>query len=197
MANETIELDYSNGYVSVNVDGIRSRWRDLLTGVEVVTGNGNDHVFVYDTAPGIPTSIDSNGGDDVVTIGKDESVRGIAGPVSVFSTSTLIIDDADDRGTRSATISDTSITDLAPAIINYNNILTKELDIYGEAAAGIPSPSPTPPHLAPPGSSPASAALSIRSTCGARRGPSASTARRKDPGSAATLLQSMSATTAA
>ena len=135
VANQTIELDYSSDYVSVNVDGIRSWWHDP-TRVEVVTGNGNDHVFVYNTAPGIPTSIDSNGGDDVVTIGKDGSVRGIAGPVSVLNGSTLIIDDAYDPGTRSATISSaaissTSITGLAPATIDYENVSTKRLDIYG------------------------------------------------------------------
>jgi hypothetical protein len=96
--------------------------------VSLTTGTAADTVYVL--ATGVPTSISTSGGSDVVNVGNAGSVQGIQGALSIQnppSYTTINLSDWADSTVRTASLSTFasggynwgSISGLAPAAINY------------------------------------------------------------------------------
>jgi hypothetical protein len=77
---------------------------------------------VQSTLSGAPVFLNSGGGNDAVILGNAGSVQGINAAVNVANSgafTSLTVDDSADTTSRTASISYSSITGLAPAAINY------------------------------------------------------------------------------
>jgi Ca2+-binding RTX toxin-like protein len=91
------------------------------TSTTLNSGTGGDTVNVRATTG--PLNIEGNAGSDAVNIGSASgTLLGITGPVSVANssgTTALTVNDSGETSARTATITDGSITGLAPAAISY------------------------------------------------------------------------------
>lgn len=90
--------------------------------VTIITGTAADTVNVVSTFSGDTVNIDGNNGGDVVNITNAGSVQSIFGPVSVTNPGTysgIAIDDHADTTARTATVTSSGITGLAPASISW------------------------------------------------------------------------------
>lgn len=90
--------------------------------VTIITGTAADTVNVRSTFGGDIVNIDGNNGGDVVNITNAGSVQSIFGPVNVTNPSSfsgIAIDDHADSTARTATVTSSGITGLAPASISW------------------------------------------------------------------------------
>ena len=112
--------------------------------VSVTTGTAADTVNVL--ATGVPTSVSTGGGNDVVNVGNAGSAQGILGALSIQnppSYTTINVNDGADATARTVTLSTFtsggynwgSITGLAPAAINYKYGDTTSVSVTTGTAA--------------------------------------------------------------
>jgi streptogramin lyase len=91
-------------------------------------GGGNTFSVLSSVEGGHATSF-VTGGNDVVNVGDNGSVQGILGPISIVGTgATLVVDDSADPTPRTFTITPTTITGLAPAVITYSGVSNLTVD---------------------------------------------------------------------
>jgi acrosin len=105
-----------------------------VTSISVDGGDGNDTINILRSASGVPITITSSAGHDTVNIGHDGTVQDILSPVSISnppSFTTINIDDSSDGGGHTVTITNSSVTGLAPASISYNENDIDGLNIDG------------------------------------------------------------------
>ncbi|MGO8902553.1 MAG: C2 family cysteine protease [Isosphaeraceae bacterium] len=128
----TLSTFTSGGYNWGSITGlapaaINYKYGDT-TSVSVTTGTAADTINVL--ATGVPTSVSTGGGSDVVNVGNAGSARGILGTLSIQnppSYTTINVNNGSDATTRTVALSTYSsggynwgsITGLAPAAINY------------------------------------------------------------------------------
>jgi hypothetical protein len=107
----------------------------FLTSITIDTGDLSDFVKIQSTA--VPTTVTTTGigaDNDTVTLGDAGSVQGITATVNVTNLNaltTLVVDDSADPTGRTATLSDTSITGLAPGVITYDPAAIGDLTVNG------------------------------------------------------------------
>jgi Ca2+-binding RTX toxin-like protein len=140
-AGETLPFGVITGMTPASAS-IQFQWSGT-TAVNVITGQGNDTFYVRSTS--CPVFFDS-AGDNTVNVGGPGrtgvpgSVQGIAGPVSIRNLNgltQLIVDDSGDPQSKSATITASSITNLAHADIDYIGNQLASLIIFGGGGANI------------------------------------------------------------
>jgi hypothetical protein len=106
-----------------------------LTSISIDTGDLSDFVKIKSTA--VPTTVTTTGpgaDNDTVTLGDAGSVQGITATVNVTNLnalSSLVVDDSADPTGRTATLSDTGITGLAPGAITYDANAISDLTVNG------------------------------------------------------------------
>jgi hypothetical protein len=95
----------------------------FITSISIDTGDLADFVTVQSTS--VPTTVTTSATGDAnptVTLGNAGSLQGIMAPVTIGNAnalSTVVLDDSADPTGRTVTVSDTAVTGLAPAPINY------------------------------------------------------------------------------
>jgi hypothetical protein len=136
--DDTVSLDVVNNGVQVTLNGETVQFDPgAITGIVVNTGDGTDTVNVYRTLPGVPVSINSNGGNDndVVNVGIGGSVQGIQGALNIYNgpswTHVVIDDSADSTDNPNVALSFGSLTGLSPAAIYFAGTSVNTLTIYG------------------------------------------------------------------
>ncbi len=112
-----------------NVDTIALRTMDSgfapAIGFTVDTGAGDDFVNVLQTNAGYETNVTSSDGTETVNVGNAGSVQGILGTLSISNPSPALFshvtvdDSADGLLKDNVILTNNSITNLAPAVINY------------------------------------------------------------------------------
>ncbi len=103
----------------------------------VNTGAGSDTVNIQATASGGPLFLNGQAGSDIVTVGDAGSVQQIRADVAITNAggaTTLTVDDSRDASGRTATLTASQITGLAPATIRWGATVTA-LVINGGADA--------------------------------------------------------------
>jgi hypothetical protein len=139
--SNTISLSVNAGQVQVWDNGVLEVSR-AVTSISSITLNGNNsaqNTFdILSTPPGIATTIQSSkpsgysSYSESVTVGDSSGVQHIQGTLTINGSlgyvNKITVDDSADMGTRSATVSGSSITGLAPATIHYSGLL----DVFGE-----------------------------------------------------------------
>jgi hypothetical protein len=128
---QTVTLQDSGGFGSVNglTGQLGVQYVDTaLNALNITAGRAADTINVLSTAAGIPVTLDSGGGADVVIVGNSTNgVQTILGPLAVHNghaTSNLTLDDQADANTgHTVTVSVSGLTGtvsgLAPAPITY------------------------------------------------------------------------------
>jgi hypothetical protein len=111
-------------------------------------GSGVDTVNVQATTGALNvTTLPWTAAADTVNVGQNNSVQGITGTVMVSNPlgyTTLNVNDSADAAARSVTISQSGITGLAPAAINYTQSDLQALNIYGGSGASVYTVANTP-----------------------------------------------------
>jgi hypothetical protein len=95
--------------------------------VELDTGAARNTVFVQQTAGSVTIQC---GGPDTVDVHDANGVQDIQGVLTVngvFDQPTLLLDDTEDLSSQSFTVTDTAVTNLAPAVINYSLLANLEI----------------------------------------------------------------------
>jgi hypothetical protein len=127
-----------------------------LNSLTLDSGTGNDTMSVEATAPGVPVTINSGGGD-TVTVGFPDFFRGttlayINGPVSVrggAGSTKLIVDDSGDAGATTGSLDDGSVRVQRPhgwvALVGYRAAALQSLDVKGGNGGNTFTVSNTPP----------------------------------------------------
>src|SRR5262249_38795875 len=119
-AANTVTLDRSGSFEFINGVGFSET---LFSSVLINTGSASDTVKVY--ATGKPTTIDGGGGQDYVIVGDPfNNAQYIQGALTVKNPpaggyTTLYVNDYGESNNRIFTISESAITGLTPAPINY------------------------------------------------------------------------------
>jgi hypothetical protein len=114
--------------------------------VQVQTGTGGDTVNVLATAA--PLSLVGHGADRV-TVGSAGSAQGILGALSVSNPAnftTLIVDNSADTAARTVTVTNASVTGLAPTPISYNQAGLSVLLLEGGSGQNTYNVLSTPNH---------------------------------------------------
>src|SRR5262249_24748847 len=104
----------------------------FITSIAIDTDDLSDFVTIRSTA--VPTSVTSTGGNDTVRLGDAGSVQGITAPVNVSNSAALtdlVIDDSADATGRTVTLSDSAVTGLAPADLNFTSTDIGSLTVSG------------------------------------------------------------------
>jgi Domain of unknown function (DUF4394)/Calx-beta domain len=104
----------------------------FITSIAIDTDDLSDFVTIRSTA--VPTSVTSTGGNDTVRLGDAGSVQGITAAVTVSNPAALtdlVIDDSTDATGRTVTLSDSSVTGLAPAALNFTSTDIGSLTVSG------------------------------------------------------------------
>jgi uncharacterized repeat protein (TIGR01451 family) len=97
----------------------------------IVAGTGNDTYAVTATLAGTPTTIQSGGGSDLVTVGDAlNTLGGIAGPLDVAGggSTTLNVNDQGNAAATTYTVSDTAVTSSAGPAITYSALANLTLN---------------------------------------------------------------------
>ena len=131
--NDSISLSNSGVFeFQVNLNSTITRYLyTSYSGVQINGVGGNDTISIL--AIGLPTTV-VGAGQDTVILGDSNGVQDITAPVTITdppSYAALTVDDSGDTTGRNATISDTSITNLGPAAINYHAADLSSLTING------------------------------------------------------------------
>jgi streptogramin lyase len=101
---------------------------DLSLATTILAGGGSN-IFNIESAEGGHATSLVTGGGDVVNIGNNGSVQGILDTVSILGVgATLVVDDSADPTPTSVTLTPTTITGLAPAVIAYSGISNLTID---------------------------------------------------------------------
>ncbi|QDU29976.1 hypothetical protein ETAA8_50940 [Anatilimnocola aggregata] len=112
-------------------------------GLTTLTVNGNvgiDIANILATPVGVSTSYNGVSGTDSVLITNAGSVQGILGPISLANTvslNSIVVDNSADSSGRVVTLTNSSITGLAPAVINYVPGDTSALTINAGTGADL------------------------------------------------------------
>jgi hypothetical protein len=129
---------YDGGVTSLTIDGGTGGNTFSVQGTPGATtlnsGTGNDSVNVQGTAN--PLTVQGQAGSDTVVIGSlapalGGTLAGITGAVTVKNASgstALTIDDSGDVAAKTATMTSSALTGLAPAVINYANLSALTVD---------------------------------------------------------------------
>jgi Ca2+-binding RTX toxin-like protein len=137
--NDTITVDLNgSGGVLVTLNGQNFSFPvGMVNHVTVNTNGGSNSVYVRRTAAAAPVSI-YGGGTDYVSIGGTFGVQNILGNVDVHNPpnyTSLVIDDSGNTfSTRSATMTASAVTGLAPATISYIQNDLSALSVYTGSA---------------------------------------------------------------
>ena len=113
----------SGGLLQVDVNGVITDYNPFdYTGVQINGSSGNEIFNIL--ATNLPTTITGNGTDTVTLGNTSNGVQGITSPVLVTDPpggdfANVTVYDNPDTTARTATVSNTSITGLAPATISY------------------------------------------------------------------------------
>ena len=134
--NDYISLAGSGGtLLQVDVNGVITHYNPFdYTSVQIDGVGGNDTINILGTE--LPTTVTGRG-HDTVTVGDTNGVQDITSPVDITDVTfppsyiDLTVDDSTDAVGRNATISDTSITNLAPAAIDYTASNLSSLTVNG------------------------------------------------------------------
>src|SRR5262249_7236624 len=79
-----ITIDQVGPYVRVTFNGVVAQYcASSLTAIVVTAGDGNDAIDVHSTPAVLPVTIDAGGGDDWITVGANDRLDQIRGPVFV------------------------------------------------------------------------------------------------------------------
>jgi hypothetical protein len=135
-ANDYISLAGSGGVLmQVDVNGVITHYNpNDYTSVTIDGVSGNDTINILGTE--LPVTVNGRG-HDTVTVGDTNGVQDITQPVNVSDVTfppsylDLTVDDSPDAVGRNATISDSSITNLAPAAISYTAQNLSSLTVNG------------------------------------------------------------------
>jgi acrosin len=100
--------------------------------ISIKGGSGGNLVNVQSTATGTTTTWISQPPGDTAQVGQNGSVQGILGNLNLDPTgpfwSAVMVDDSADSAPRTVTITGTSITGLAPGVINYAGVQNLTVD---------------------------------------------------------------------
>jgi hypothetical protein len=103
----------------------------------LVNGLSNDSINIYLTGADAPVTVSSTG-RNTVNIGYQSSVQGILGTVTINNPptyTTINVEDSSDTSARTVTVTNASITGLAPAAINFVQSDLANLTILGGSGA--------------------------------------------------------------
>jgi hypothetical protein len=118
-----------------------------VTNLTVDGGGGGTQFNVQSTAAGTTTTLVTQQADNTVHVGQNGSVQGILGGLSLDPTgpywSAVMVDDSADPSPRAVTITQTSITGLAPGVITYAGV--KNLTVDGASGGNKFSVQSSPP----------------------------------------------------
>jgi hypothetical protein len=122
--NDNIVIDTTAvGGVQVTLNGETATFDPgQISAIQVNTGKGTDSVLVRSTLPGVNVTVTGGANsNDTVTIGKNGSLAGIAGNVTVNSSghTALVVDDHADKVARHGVITSSSVTGLSAGTISY------------------------------------------------------------------------------
>jgi hypothetical protein len=122
--NDNIIIDTTAaGGVQITLNGeVATFDPGQIHSIQINTGTGTNSVSVRSTLPGVNVSILSGlNSNDTVTVGKNGSLSGIAGNVSVNSSghTALVVDDSADTVARHGVLTNNSISGLSAGTISY------------------------------------------------------------------------------
>jgi hypothetical protein len=132
--NDTISIDTNGaGGVSVTMNGESASFDPgQITAIDVYPYGGSNTVNVYNTK--VPVNIQGLGSDTVNVGNSTHGVQGITADVTVTnppSYTTLNINDGADPVGRTATVTSSSVSGLAPATIHYHQLDLNALNVTG------------------------------------------------------------------
>jgi hypothetical protein len=128
------------GGTSIAVDNPTSA--DGMTSLTIDAGQAGAVVDVLSTSAGCNTTVTQSqqGLDEIVTVGRRGNLADIQGPLTVSNVSrltTLNVVDSTDTTAKLAYLSDTAVTGLAPAAINFTASSLRALNVAGGSGGNL------------------------------------------------------------
>jgi hypothetical protein len=142
----TVNANNTDKTITMNLPAKVDAGATSLTSLQLNGGTGMDQYVVLATPAGVTTTLDGKGGANTAKVGDTTpgvGVQNIKGAVVVQDTggagsTALTVDDSTDMTGRSATISDTQVSGLAPAPISYTAGSLSSLTVKGGTPAAPP-----------------------------------------------------------